>query len=138
MKRYLYILTVVMAVMLGAHSGTAQHCDSAQWSQAMVTGNVCTPLEEQGVAGCDELMPLDATEAALLQVRVVNRVCQSRPQRTISSQGSRLVRSQVRSAISTGAVTGKSLRVSREMWTAPFTTPAPTDYYVFALKRLLC
>jgi len=139
MKRLLYILTLVIVAALSAHGDTTHVQHHATWQQAVATGDIVDPAAGQDVDNGGKLMPLDATEAALLQVRVMSRVCETRPQRTISSHGNRLMRTVCRTVTA-----GNSLSLAargrqyRQLWAAPFPTPVPTDYYVFALQRLLC
>jgi len=138
MKRLFHIVMMALLVAMVANSGAVvSQVHNAQLRQA--TATAVTP-ERHGVEGSYELMPHDATQAAITHSRVLSTVCQSRPVRTVSTNGNRASRTLFKTATHHCGVAASGItRVGRHgALSALPAPPIPADYYVIALRRLLC
>lgn len=80
-------------------------------------------------------------EATLTDLTLLYNVCGSRPQRIITTQFSRIERSarSISLALRNIVKTLKSPNDSRRrLETAPFCTSVSSDYYVIALRHIIC
>lgn len=79
-------------------------------------------------------------EAVINDVQTLYRICSSRPQRTVTPFGKMPCRLLARFFLShkLSTLNAISLNGNVRLETAPFPSSAPCDYYVFALRHLLC
>lgn len=139
MKRALYIFTVMLALVL-SYLGTEKHMTTPVCAQIESNTHNGESQHKHQPGQLRDHNPIDreATGTVIAESQNIMRICNSRPQRTLSGSCARSARVTGQSALSTSthATTGMS-RLSRGE-TAPFSTPSASDYYVIALRRLLC
>ena len=80
------------------------------------------------------------TEAIITDSHSIYRICNSRPQRLLSHHAQRNYRMQAKLQPLTFLSPYKSVKTGTHYWkiTLPLLSVASCDYYVFALRHILC
>ena len=139
MKRALYIFTVMLALVL-SYLGTEKHMTTPVCAQIESNTHNGESQHKHHPGQLRDHNPIDreATGTVIAESQNIMRICNSRPQRTLAGSCARSARVTGQSALSTSThVTTGMSRLSRGE-TAPFSTSSASDYYVIALRRLLC
>lgn len=139
MKRALYIFTVMLALVL-SYLGTEKHMTTPVCAQIESNTHNGESQHKHQPGQLRDHNPIDreATGTVIAESQNIMHICNSRPQRTLSGSCARSARVTGQSALSTSThVTTGMSRLSRGE-TAPFSTSSASDYYVIALRRLLC
>lgn len=139
MKRALYIFTVMLALVL-SYLGTEKHMTTPVCAQIESNTHNGESQHKHQPGQLRDHNPIDreATGTVIAESQNIMRICNNRPQRTLSGSCARSARVTGQSALSTSThVTTGMSRLSRGE-TAPFSTSSASDYYVIALRRLLC
>lgn len=139
MKRALYIFTVMLALVL-SYLGTEKHMSTPVCAQIESNSHDSEPQHRHKPGQLRDHNPLDreATGTVIAESQNIMRLCTSRPQRTLAGSCARSARTTGQSAISTSAQATPGASWHFRIETAPFSTPSASDYYVIALRRLLC
>ncbi len=139
MKRALYIFTVMLALVL-SYLGTEKHMSTPVCAQIESSSHDSEPQHRHKPGQLRDHNPLDreATGSVIAESQNIMRLCTSRPQRTLAGSCARSARTTGQSAISTSAQATPGASRHFRIETAPFSTPSASDYYVIALRRLLC
>ena len=134
MKRILPLIIILLTVFLGCTGKIMQ-------TEALSTAEDVVALQRGKLASITDTQHGRRNEATLNDARSIYRLCNTRPQRLLPTHGST-------SGKSTGRLlAARRLNVKplsslydgrRRLETSPFYSSASCDYYVFALRRLLC
>lgn len=139
MKRALYIFTVMLALVL-SYLGTEKHMSTPVCAQIESSTHDSEPQHKHKPGQLRDHNPLDreATGSVIAESQNIMRICNSRPQRTLAGSCTRSVRTTGESALSTSVQSSPGTSRQFRLETAPFSASSASDYYVIALRRLLC
>ena len=133
MKRLLPILIVFLTALIGCRG-------DAVIAEASSSEGVAVSYSEREYSFSDPQQGRHH-EATLDDARSADRLCNTRPQRLVPTHASNSGKNAVRS-LGVRRPSVKHLFFlhdgRRRLETAPFQSAASRDYYVFALRRILC